>query len=152
MNGPHDKVQTIIVDTHDHLLLVLSRHLFLYPQSPADPHWKTAVSQAQNALPVNAAARLVQALWRIVRLVGHVRSSAFEFLDVYDPIAQMGMTADECTLLQMVHFLRDQNITAARAQCIIMCQGGPQEQIMLEAGKLTDALQPDDGDDQQKTV
>lgn len=135
--GSNGAAESLSLDAQDQLVLTLARHLFLSPDTPEHPAWRSAHRLAMLMLPVDDAALVVNCLWRIIQRLQLVRQSEFLFVKLDDPHAHIFLTREERNLIQLLHFLRIEESAGAQAQLLLLCQGGDGQSLLLDAKRLS---------------
>lgn len=139
-NAGGETAQSLRMTALDYRLLRLTRCLFMRPNKPDHPQWRLAHLIARDTLSISDAAMVVQGMWRMIQHIEQVRQSAFLFVRPDDPHAHIFLTPEERLLIEFLHFLRIENLTAARTLLLMLCERGDGQALMSEARKLCDIL------------
>ncbi|MEM9716946.1 MAG: hypothetical protein AAF826_10570 [Pseudomonadota bacterium] len=145
-----ETAQSLRLTALDYRLLRLIRCLLMQPTEPDHPQWRRAHQIAQETFLIIDAALIVESMWRIIQHIEQVRQSAFLFVRPDDAHAHIFLTPEERLLIEFLHFLRIENLTAARTLLMMLCEGGDGQALMSEARKLCDVLSTQVDNAQQK--
>ncbi|MEM9394640.1 MAG: hypothetical protein AAGA38_12320 [Pseudomonadota bacterium] len=101
-------------DDFERDVLVVTRELFATFATPALQSWGKAFSIAEDIWGETAGLVVAQKLQKLVRATLESRRYDFDFHDPFSSSAHGGMTRDETNFLQMLHYMRRDNISEAR--------------------------------------
>ncbi|MEM6728030.1 MAG: hypothetical protein AAF618_05990 [Pseudomonadota bacterium] len=104
-----------------------------------------ALHEAARAVQSPHAAAFLGSLQCILRELGRVRTSQFNFIPADDPNAARFVTREEVVLVRLLHFACADAAAAFQTQLIMLCEGGDATRVMSEAYLARDLIRAKGG-------